>query len=99
MATRGNTEDRKHNQYKLNNDTTRQLRSAMKRIEKLEEERQAITDDIKDEYALLKGSGFDVAAVREFMAERKKSRKLGDKFTEREDFKDLVRVAIGLGAL
>lgn len=98
MGTR-NTEERKHNQYKIDAESKRQLAGAMKRIEKMTEEKQAIQDDIADEYRHLKSQGYDVAAIREFMQERKKSRKLGDKFTEREDFKDLIRVAIGFGAL
>ena len=38
-----------------------QLRSFVERIERLEEEKQSIADDIKDVYGEAKGTGFDVA--------------------------------------
>lgn len=41
-----------------------QLRSFIERIERLEEEKKTISDDIKEVYAELKGSGFDSKAVR-----------------------------------
>lgn len=35
-----------------------QLRAFIERIERLEEDKQAVSDDIKDVYAELKGTGF-----------------------------------------
>ena len=49
-----------------------QLRSFIERIERLEEEKKTISDDIKEVYAELKGSGFDSKAVREVVRLRKK---------------------------
>ena len=49
-----------------------QLRSFIERIERLEEEKKTISDDIKEVYAELKGSGFDSKAVREVIRLRKK---------------------------
>ena len=40
------------------------MRAFIERIERLEEEKQAIAGDIKDVYAELKGTGFDTKAVR-----------------------------------
>ena len=51
---------------------TGQLRSFIERIERLEEEKKTISDDIKEVYAELKGSGFDSKAVREIIRLRKK---------------------------
>ena len=51
---------------------TGQLRSFIERIERLEEEKKTISDDIKEVYAELKGSGFDSKAVREVIRLRKK---------------------------
>ena len=51
---------------------TGQLRSFIERIERLEEEKKTISDDIKEVYAELKGSGFDSKAVREVVRLRKK---------------------------
>lgn len=49
-----------------------QLRSFIERIERLEEEKSTIGDDIKEVYAELKGSGFDSKVVRTIIRLRKK---------------------------
>lgn len=49
-----------------------QLRSFIERIERLEEEKSTIGDDIKEVYAELKGSGFDSKTVRTIIRLRKK---------------------------
>ncbi|MHC3938751.1 hypothetical protein ACI0FR_00037 [Paenochrobactrum sp. BZR 201-1] len=49
-----------------------QLRSFIERIERLEEEKKTVADDIKEVYAELKGSGFDSKAVRTIIRLRKK---------------------------
>ena len=49
-----------------------QLRAFVERIEKLEEEKKVIADDIKDVYAEAKGTGFDVKILRMVIALRKK---------------------------
>ena len=49
-----------------------QLRAFIERIERLEEERTTISDDIKEVFAELKGSGFDTKAVRAIIRARKK---------------------------
>ncbi|MFK4826034.1 DUF2312 domain-containing protein [Paenochrobactrum sp. BZR 588] len=51
---------------------TGQLRAFIERIERLEEEKSTIGDDIKEVYAELKGSGFDSKAVRTIIRLRKK---------------------------
>ena len=51
---------------------TGQLRYFIERIERLEEEKKTISDDIKEVYAELKGSGFDSKAVRTIIRLRKK---------------------------
>ncbi|ABQ38753.1 MAG: DUF2312 domain-containing protein [Bradyrhizobium sp.] len=48
-----------------------QLRSIIERIERLEEEKKAISEDIKDVYAESKGNGFDVKALRTIIRLRK----------------------------
>lgn len=48
-----------------------QLRSFIERIERLEEEKKNIADDIKCVFAELKGSGFDTKAVRTIIRMRK----------------------------
>lgn len=49
-----------------------QLRAFIERIERLEEEKKTIADDIKEVYGELKGSGFDSKTVRTIIRLRKK---------------------------
>src|SRR5690606_41390232 len=49
-----------------------QLRAFIERIERLEEEKKTIGDDIKEVYAELKGYGIDSKIVRTFIRLRKK---------------------------
>lgn len=48
-----------------------QLKSIVERIERLEEDKKAISDDIRDVYAESKGNGFDVKALRTIVRMRK----------------------------
>lgn len=48
-----------------------QLKAFVERIEKLEEEKKAIADDIRDVYAEAKGNGYDVKALRAVVRLRK----------------------------
>lgn len=48
-----------------------QLKAFVERVEKLEEEKKAISDDIRDVYAEAKGNGFDVKALRAIVRLRK----------------------------
>ena len=49
----------------------RELTQFVERVERLEEEKKAISDDIREVYAEMKGGGFDVRAVREIVKIRK----------------------------
>ncbi|MFN3440870.1 MAG: DUF2312 domain-containing protein [Rhizobium rosettiformans] len=49
-----------------------QLRAFVERIERLEEEKKTIGDDIKDVYGEAKGMGFDTAVLKKVIALRKK---------------------------
>jgi uncharacterized protein (UPF0335 family) len=48
-----------------------QLKAIIERIERLEEEKKTISDDIRDVYAEGKGNGFDVKALRAIVRLRK----------------------------
>ncbi len=48
-----------------------QLKAFVERIERLEEEKKATSDDIRDVYAEAKGNGYDVKALRKVVALRK----------------------------
>jgi uncharacterized protein (UPF0335 family) len=56
-------------------DTAREkLRLTVERIERLEEERKAVADQIKDVYAEAKAMGYDTKALRKVISLRKKDR-------------------------
>lgn len=63
-----------------------QLRAFIERIERLEEDKKAITEDIRDVYAELKGNGFDTKAVRAIVRLRKKEAH------EREEEEEIIRI-------
>lgn len=49
-----------------------QLRIAVEKIERLEEAKKEVAEEIKEEYAMLKGQGFDTKIVRKIVRMRKK---------------------------
>jgi uncharacterized protein (UPF0335 family) len=51
-----------------------QLRAIIERVERLEEEKKAIADDIRDVYAEAKGNGYDVKALRTVVRLRKQDK-------------------------
>jgi uncharacterized protein (UPF0335 family) len=48
-----------------------QLKAIVERVERLEEEKKTISDDIRDVYAEAKANGFDVKALRTIVRLRK----------------------------
>ncbi len=51
--------------------TAGQLKSIIERIERLEEEKKALSEDIREVYGEAKGSGFDAKALRKIVSLRK----------------------------
>ena len=70
-----------------------QLRAFIERIERLEEEKKTIADDIKEVYAEMKGTGFDTKAVRTLIRLRKKDQA---ERQEEEAILDLYTAALGM---
>lgn len=70
-----------------------QLRAFIERIERLEEDKKTISDDIKDVYAECKGTGFDVKAVRQLIRLRKQDQA---ERHEAEAILDLYKAALGM---
>ena len=70
-----------------------QLRAFIERIERLEEEKKTISDDIKEVYAECKGVGFDVKAVRQLVRLRKQDKAERE---EAEAILDLYKAALGM---
>lgn len=70
-----------------------QLKAFIERVERLEEEKQTIADDIKDVFAEMKGTGFDTKAVRTIIRLRKKDQAQRQ---EEEAILDLYKAALGM---
>lgn len=70
-----------------------QLRAFVERIERLEEEKKAIADDIKEVYAEAKGNGFDTKVMRQVIRIRKQDR---SERLEQEAILDLYLAALGM---
>lgn len=69
------------------------LKSFVERIEKLAEEKDAISGDIRDVYSEAKGVGYDVTALRAVVALRKKDAADRD---EQEQLLDVYKHALGM---
>lgn len=69
------------------------LRSLVERIERMEEERKAISSDIKDIYAEAKSAGFDVKVLRQLIRIRKLE---AAEVEEQETMLDMYRRALGM---
>jgi uncharacterized protein (UPF0335 family) len=70
-----------------------QLKAIVARINTLMDERQTISDDIRDVYAEAKGSGFDVPALRAIVKAQREDAK---KRKAREAMIDLYRSQMGI---
>ena len=69
------------------------LRSFVKRVEKLEEDRAAVGEDLKEVYAEAKGTGFDTKIIRQLVRLRKMQI---EKRREQEQLLELYKSAIGM---
>ncbi|RUU74747.1 DUF2312 domain-containing protein [Mesorhizobium sp. M7A.F.Ca.MR.362.00.0.0] len=72
-----------------------QLRAFIERIERLEEEKTTISDDIKEIFAEAKGTGFDTKAMRKIIARRKLD---AAERAEQDTILDLYEEALGMAA-
>ncbi len=70
-----------------------QLRLFLERIERLEEEKKGISDDIRDVYSEAKGQGYDAKIMRQVVRLRKME--TNDR-QEMETILDLYKAAVGL---
>ena len=69
------------------------LRAFIERIERLEEEKRAIAEDIKEVYAEAKGTGFDTKIMRQIIRIRKMDK---DDLDEQETLLDVYKRALGM---
>jgi len=70
-----------------------QLLSIVERIERLEEEKKAIADDIKDVYGEAKGNGYDTKVLRTIIRLRKQD---ANEREEQDAILDLYKQALGM---
>ena len=69
------------------------LRSFIERIERLEEEKRALSGDIKEVYAEAKGTGFEPKIMRQIIKIRRMDKEEVD---EEESLLDLYKRALGM---
>ena len=71
----------------------KRLKSFIERVERLEEEKAALAEDIKEIMAEAKGTGFDTKTIRKLIRMRKMD---VEKRREEEELLELYKAAIGL---
>ncbi|HEY2540954.1 MAG TPA: DUF2312 domain-containing protein [Stellaceae bacterium] len=69
------------------------LKSFIERIERLEEEKRVLAEDIKEVYAEAKGTGFDTRIMRQIIRLRKRDK---DELDEEESLLDVYKRALGM---
>jgi uncharacterized protein (UPF0335 family) len=70
-----------------------QLKAVVERIERLEEEKKATSDDIREVYAEAKGNGFDIKALRSIVRMRKLD---SDERREQQEVLETYMHALGM---
>ncbi len=79
----------------MNQATVGQLKAIIERIERLEEEKKALSEDIRDVYAEAKANGFDAKVLRRIVSMRKQDA------TERKEMEEILELylsALGMEA-
>ena len=72
-----------------------QLKAVVERVERLEEEKKALSDDIKDVFTEAKVHGFDVKALRTIVRMRKQD---ANERKEQEAILETYMLALGMVA-
>jgi len=73
--------------------TNNQIKSIVERVERMEEEKLAITTDISEIYKEAKGNGFDTKIIKKIVAMRKKD---ANKLAEEQAIMDTYMAALGM---
>jgi uncharacterized protein (UPF0335 family) len=73
--------------------SSERLRSFIRRIEKLEESKASVLEDIKDVYGEAKSTGFDIKIIRQIVRLRKIE---VEKRREQDELLELYKSAIGM---
>jgi uncharacterized protein (UPF0335 family) len=81
-------------EYKMTENVNKdQLMQFIERIERLEEDKKAISDDIKDIYTEAKSSGYETKIIRKIVSLRRKTK---EQRVEEETLLDLYMNSIGM---
>ncbi|MDB5724978.1 MAG: hypothetical protein JWQ16_1732 [Novosphingobium sp.] len=70
-----------------------ELRLFVERVERLEEEKRGISDDIKDVFGEMKGRGYDTRIVRKILGIRRKKK---GEYQEEEMLLETYMAALGM---
>jgi len=76
-----------------NSGLNEQLKSYIDRVEKLEEEKRTVAEDIKEVYAEAKANGYDPKIMRKIVAERRKD---AAEVEEEQELIHTYKVALGM---
>lgn len=90
MGTASNHGKPGHNSGEVSGD---RLKSFVERIERLEEEKRAMAEDIRDVYSEAKAAGFEPKIIRKLVATRKANL---EKRREEQELFELYAAAIGM---
>lgn len=93
MADVAETVDQQDQDTEVGGIAADRLRSIIERVERLEEERKALANDIKDIFAEAKSAGFDVKVIRQVLRIRKQE---PAEVEEQETLLDLYKRALGM---
>lgn len=74
--------------------TGQELKQFIERVERLENEKAEIGEQVKEVFAEMKGRGFDVKAIRTILRERKQD---PNDVAEQEAVIDMYKTALGMG--
>ncbi len=77
----------------MDKNTIEDLRNYIERVERLNNEKQTISDDIKDVYSEAKSRGYDVPTIKQIIKLRKKS---NDQISKEEHLLDTYKLALGM---
>ena len=77
----------------MNAATAGQLKSIIERVERLEEEKKALAEDIKEVFGEAKANGFDTKVLRKIISIRKQDE--GDR-KEQDAILELYMTALGM---
>ena len=87
MSEEGTSSD---SQYSV---TGQELRQFIERVERLEDEKKELAEQIKEVFAEMKGRGFDVKAIRTILRERRQD---PNDVAEQEAVIDMYKSALGM---